>query len=135
MKQIKTDPDPFEQFAISQAIAVEPWIFVSGQAAIDSQGEIIGGNDFRLQADAAFNSLKTVLEAAESSLGDVVKVTIFVTDISQFSTVVELRQKYFSRPYPADSIVEVKALALPGLLFEIEAIAMRGAGRDKPIQK
>lgn len=131
MKRIQTNPDPFEAFALSQAIAVDPWIFVSGQAALDAQGQIVGGNDFQRQAEAAFGNLQTILEVAESSLDDVVKVTIFVTDISQFASVVELRRKYFCPPYPADSIVEVKALALPGLLFEIEAIAIRGAGASK----
>jgi reactive intermediate/imine deaminase len=131
MRRIKTAADPFEPFALSQAIAVDPWIFVSGQAAIDSQGLLIGGDDFKAQAIAAFDNLQAVLSTAGSGLEDVVKVTIFVTDMSHFPTVVELRRHYFNVPYPADSIIEVKALALPSQLFEIEAIAIRGAGRDK----
>ena len=51
-------------------------------------------------------------------------MTIFVTDISEFETVVKLREEYFTPPYPADTICEVKSLALPGLMFEIEAIAL-----------
>ena len=72
-----------------------------------------------------------MLEAAKSNLDDVVKVTIFVTNMSNFAEVVALRRAYFKPPYPADSIVEVSALALPDLLFEIEAIAVRGAGKIK----
>lgn len=128
MQRIRTQPDPFEPFALSQAISVGEWIFVSGQAALNSQGEIIGQGDFRLQAETAFNNLQTILEAADSGLQDVVKVTIFVTDMQYFNEVVELRRHYFQPPYPADSIVEVKALAMPQLMFEIEAIAIRGAG-------
>lgn len=131
MRRVKTAVDPFESFALSQAIAVDPWIFVSGQAAMDDNGAIIGGSNFAAQAHAAFGNLRAVLEAAQSSLDDVVKVTIFLTDMSNFAEVVALRRTYFKSPYPADSIVEVGALALPELLFEIEAIAVRGAGRNK----
>src|SRR5690606_10546643 len=107
------------------------WLFISGQAALDEQGAIVGEGDFLVQAECAFRNLQRVLQAAGSDLHDVVKVTIFVTDISRFGGVIELRKRFFSAPYPADSIVEVKALALPQLQFEIEAIAVCGAGRTK----
>jgi 2-iminobutanoate/2-iminopropanoate deaminase len=131
MQRIRTEPDPFEPFALSQGIAVGDWLFISGQAALDEQGAIVGEGDFLAQAECAFGNLQRVLQAAGSDLHDVVKVTIFMTDISRFAEVVELRKRFFSAPYPADSIVEVKALALPQLQFEIEAIAVRGAGRHK----
>lgn len=131
MQRIRTQPDPFEAFALSQAIVVDSWLFVSGQAALTKEGDIIGQGDFQAQAEAAFNNLSEVLQAAGSSLQDVVKVTIFVTDMQYFPVIVALRQRYFSPPYPADSIVQVSALALPELMFEIEAIAMRGAGSAK----
>lgn len=133
LKRIKTANDPFEAFALSQAIAVDPWIFVSGQAAIDEQGALVGGQDFIAQARAAFRNLESVLVAAQSSLDDVVKVTIFLTDMSYFPEVVALRREFFRPPYPADSIVEVRALALPELMFEIEAIALRGAGKSSRV--
>lgn len=131
MRRVQTEPDPFEPFALSQAIAVGDWLFVSGQAAMDAQGAVIGKGDFLKQAECAFENLEQVLKAGGSSLLDVVKVTLFLTDISYFPQVIELRRRFFRPPYPADSIVEVKALALPDLMFEIEAIAMRGAGADK----
>lgn len=131
MRRIKTAADPFEPYALSQAIAVDPWIFVSGQAALDENGVVVGGHDFEAQARAAFANLKAVLEAADASLDDVVKVTLFMTDMRFFADVIALRREFFKPPYPADSIIEVKALALPELMFEIEAIAMRGAGRNK----
>jgi len=66
-----------------------------------------------------------VLEAGGSSLDRVVKVTIFVTNMAaNFPKVVELRRKWFSRPYPADTIVEVRSLYRPEVLLEIEAIAV-----------
>lgn len=131
MQRIKTATDPFEPFALSQAIAVDPWIFVSGQAALDEQGALVGGQDFVAQARAAFGNLQAVLEAAQSSLDDVVKVTLFMTDMGYFPEVIALRREFFKPPYPADSIIEVKALALPELMFEIEAVAVRGTGKNK----
>ena len=68
--------------------------------------------------------LSTVLEAAGSSLARVVKVTIYLTDMANFPAIVRLREKHFSRPYPADTIVQVEQLALPELLVEIDAVAL-----------
>ena len=67
-----------------------------------------------------------MLEAGGSSLARVVKVTIFLTDMANFPKIVELRGKWFTPPYPADTIVEVTSLALPELEIEIEAIAVAG---------
>lgn len=134
MQRVQTDPDPFERFALSQAISVGDWLFVSGQAAIDTHGIIIGKDDFKQQAECAFENLEKVLKAGGSSLLDVVKVTLFLTDMRYFPEVIELRRRFFRPPYPADSIVEVKALALPELMFEIEAIAVRGSGAGKIIE-
>lgn len=131
MQRIRTESDPFEPFALSQGIALGDWMFISGQAALDEQGAVVAAGDFMRQAEHAFGNLDRVLQAADASLADVLKVTIFLTDMRHFPDVVELRRRFFSEPYPADSIVEVKALALPELLFEIEAIAVRGAGAAK----
>lgn len=122
--QIKTDPDPYEAFNIAQAYRVGDLIFVSGQAALNLQGEIVGEGDFEAQAVQAFENLSAVLSAGGSSLDQVVKVTIYVTDMSHFATLVDLRQRFFSAPWPADTLVEVAALALPALMVEIEAIAL-----------
>lgn len=131
MQRVRTELDPFEPFALSQAITVGDWLFVSGQAAMDSQGAVVGAGDFLRQAECAFANLEEVLKAGGSSLDDVVKVTLFLTDMRHFPEVVALRRRFFRPPYPADSIVEVSALALPELMFEIEAIAVRGAGAGK----
>ncbi len=98
-------------------------VFVSGQAAIAPDGAIVGRGDFLSQSHQAFANLAAVLRAAGCGLEDVVKVTTFLTDMHNFPAVVELRKTYFRPPYPADTIVQVQALALPDLLIEIEAIA------------
>jgi reactive intermediate/imine deaminase len=126
---ITTQPDPYEPYLLSQAIKAGPFVFVSGQAGYDDDGKIVQGG-FAAQGDQAFKNLNRALTAAGSSLEKVVKVTIFVTDMEQFSHVVDLRRKYFSAPYPADSIVEIKALYTPEAMIEIEAIAIASDSAD-----
>jgi reactive intermediate/imine deaminase len=122
VEAIRTDPDPYSKVLISQAIRFGGLLFVSGQTAYGPDGRTIDGG-FREQGEQSFRNLRRVLEAGGSSLDRVLKVTIFVTDMSRFSEVVDLRRTYFSEPYPADSIVEVAALHSPGVMIEIEAIA------------
>jgi reactive intermediate/imine deaminase len=124
MEQIRTDPDPYEPYRLSQAMRVGDLVFVSGQAAISPEGELVGLGDFDAQAEQTFRNLERVLEAGGSGLDRIVKVTIFLTDMANFPRIVELRGRWFTPPYPADTIVEVSSLALPGLEIEIEAIAV-----------
>jgi reactive intermediate/imine deaminase len=123
LEQIATDPDPYAPFKISQAIRLGELVFASGQAAIDQSGALVGVGDFDAQAEQAFENLQQVLEAAGSGLDRIVKVTIFLTDMANFPKIVDLRGRWFTQPYPADTIVEVTSLALPELEIEIEAIA------------
>jgi reactive intermediate/imine deaminase len=132
--RIGTEPDRLAAVNISQGFRVGDLVFVSGQAAVNDRGEVVGGGDFGAQARHAVGNLRRVLEAAGSSLEQVVKVTIFVTDMSHFPDVVELRREVFTPPYPADTICEVRALAYPELMFEIEAIALaEGRTIDVPV--
>jgi 2-iminobutanoate/2-iminopropanoate deaminase len=126
VQQIRLDPDPLEPYRLSQGFRVGELVIVSGQAAIDEHGELVGVGDFDAQAEQVFRNLVRVLEAGGSSLSRVVKVTIFLTDMSNFEKIVELRGKWFTPPYPADTIVEVSSLALSELEIEIEAIATVG---------
>ena len=126
VSQIRVDPDPYEPFRLSQGFRVGDLVLVSGQAAIDENGELVGVGDFDAQAEQTFRNLRRVLEAGGASLDRVVMVTIFLTDMGNFPKIVELRGKWFTPPYPADTIVEVTSLALPELEIEIEAIAVAG---------
>ena len=126
MHQIRLDPDPLEPYYLSQGFRVGELVFVSGQAALDERGGIVGAGDFDAQAEQTFRNLARVLAAGGSSLDRVVKVTIFLTDMSNFPKIVELRKRWFTPPYPADTIVEVNSLALPELEIEIEAMATTG---------
>ncbi|MFK7843069.1 MAG: RidA family protein [Sphingorhabdus sp.] len=120
---IQVDPDPLAPYAISPGWQVGDLLFLSGQAAIDEQGQIIGAGDFDAQLAQLFVNIDRVLAAGGSSRKQIVKVTIYLTDMGNFPKVVEARKRYFTEPYPADTIVEVKALALPELMVEVDVIA------------
>jgi 2-iminobutanoate/2-iminopropanoate deaminase len=124
VQPVEITPDPYEPFLLAQAHRVGELLFVSGQAGIGADGQIVRVGDFDEQAEQAFRNLDRVLRAGGSSLANVVKVTIFVTDMADFGKVVELRRRWFTRPYPADTIVEVSSLFSPDAMFEIEAIAV-----------
>jgi len=122
-KAIHLAPDPLAPYRISPGFVANGMAYLSGHAAISESGELVGVGDFDAQADATFQSLQRTLQAAGSDLSKVIKVTIFLTDMSNFAKIVDLRGKWFTEPYPADTIIEVKSLALPELMIEIEAIA------------
>ena len=127
VEQIRVDPDPYEPFRLSQGFRVGELLFISGQAAIDEHGADRRRRRLRSSRPSRRSgNLRRVLEAGGSSLEQVVKVTIFLTDMANFPKIVDLRGKWFSPPYPADTIVEVTSLALPELEIEIEAIAVGG---------
>lgn len=123
IEQIKTNPDPYEPFLLSQGIKLGNLLFISGQAGYGENGQIVSGG-FRAQGEQAFANLSRALEAGGSDLKHVVKVTIYLTDMDKFKEVVELRRQFFSRPYPADTILEISGLYTPEAMIEIEAIAL-----------
>lgn len=130
IKRIRIDPDPYEPFRLAQGYRVGDLLFISGQAAIDQNGRIVGVDDFEAQAEQVFTNLDRILRAGGSSLANVVKVTIFLRDMSNFSKIVELRGRYFTAPYPADTIVEVCSLYSPDAMIEIEAIAVADSAAE-----
>jgi 2-iminobutanoate/2-iminopropanoate deaminase len=102
-------------------------IFVSGQVARNAAGEMVGRGDIRAQTRQTLENIKTVLETAGATMDDIVKVTVFVTDVSHFAAIHEVRAEYFARDYPASTLVEVKSLVSPDLMIEIDAIAVISA--------
>ena len=120
---ITIDPDPLAPYAICPGWRVGDLVFLSGQAAISPDGAIVGEGDFDAQLAQTFANIENVLAAAGSDLSKVVKVTIYLKDMANFPKIVEARRRYFTPPFPADTIVEVSSLALPELLVEIDVIA------------
>ena len=99
-------------------------LFVSGQLAkVDS--ELVGKGDIKAQTRQTLENVKSVLETAGATMDDVVKVTVFVTNVAEhFSQIHEVRAEFFEKDYPASTLVEVRSLANKDLLIEIEAIAV-----------
>ncbi|NML19243.1 RidA family protein [Pseudoflavitalea sp. G-6-1-2] len=124
---IAITPDPYKPFHLAQGHRAGNMLFISGQTAVDDAGSLAGIGDFDIQAEKAFENLEKVLKAGGSSLKNVVKVTILLRDMKNFEKIVALRKKYFTAPYPADTIMEVSSLFSPDALIEIEAIAVEDA--------
>ena len=99
-------------------------VFTSGQIPLSAETGLVVGDDVSAQAVQALDNLKAVLAGAGCDLDDVVKTTVFITDMSQFALVNEIYAKYFTEKAPARSCVEVSKLP-KGCLVEVEAIAVR----------
>jgi len=118
---VRTDRAPGAIGTYSQAVKVDGTVYLSGQIPLHpSTMELVAGS-FRDQAVQVFENLKAVAEAAGGSLADVVKLTVFLTDLSNFSTVNEVMSEYFTAPYPARAAVGIAALPR-GAQVEMDAI-------------
>ncbi len=105
-------------------VTAGPLLFISGQVGFDRKGRLAGKRDAKAQTAQALENIKAILKANGASMADVIKVTVFVTDMRHFEDIAAVRMRYFPKNGPASTIVEVSKLALPGLLIEIEAVAV-----------
>jgi 2-iminobutanoate/2-iminopropanoate deaminase len=111
------------RFPYSEAIKANGLVFVSGHTSADlATGEMRGG-DMRTQTRQVLENVRRALEAAGSGMDQLVKTTVFVSDIGQFAAMNEVYVEFVPEPFPARSCVEAK-LARPELLVEIEAVAL-----------
>ena len=102
-------------------------VFIAGQVAWDVKGEIVGKGDLRAQATQAYTNLKAALAAAGATTADVVKMNTYVVNFksSDLPVIREVRSQFFPQEkLPASTLVGVQALAVVGLLIEVEAVAM-----------
>ncbi len=100
-------------------------VYISGQVALDLEGNIVGVGDMAAQAEQVFLNLKAALDSVGATFDDVVKFTLFLTDIGQIQAVRNVRDRYLNPArLPASSAVEVRQLFRKDILLEIEAIAM-----------
>ncbi len=111
----------------SNCLVVGDQFWVAGMTARNGT-EIIGGDSMYEQAKAIFGKIKHLVEAAGGRMDDIVKVTIFVTDIARREEVWRARREFFTGAFPCSTLVEVSALAMPELLVEVEAVGVLGAG-------
>jgi 2-iminobutanoate/2-iminopropanoate deaminase len=99
-------------------------IFVAGQVARDASGNNVGVGDMRAQIEQVGNNIKDALEAVGATLGDIVRTTTYVTDIDEYFRHADMRLRYFGSAIPTSTTVEVRRLASPEHLVEIEAFAV-----------
>lgn len=117
----------FDPPAYTQAIKVtgaQSIIIISGQCAYDAKGGVAHPGDFAAQARATLKSLKAQVEAAGGTLANVVKLNTYLVDVRHRSELAAIREEFFGKKAPASTLVGVTALAQPGWLVEIEAIAV-----------
>lgn len=121
MKVISTPSAPQPVAAYSQGIVANGFVYTAGQVGLDAaSGLLVDG--IEAQAERALTSVKNIVEAAGLSVADIVKVTIFVTDLSQFALVNAIYARFVGDHRPARSTIGVAALPL-GAMIEVEAIA------------
>jgi 2-iminobutanoate/2-iminopropanoate deaminase len=100
-------------------------VFASGQVAISAEGQLVGEGDFEAQVRQVFENLTTVLEEAGAALASVVKLTVFLTDMSNLRAYTRTKAEFFGGEQPASTAVGVTALARPELMVEVEALAVK----------
>lgn len=100
-------------------------IFTTGQIALDKDGNVLYPDDPAKQTEFIYQSLQTILKEAGATLDDVVKTTVFLTDMNDFPKISPIRNKYFKQAEPVSTLVEVSKLVKPGCRVEIEVIAVK----------
>jgi 2-iminobutanoate/2-iminopropanoate deaminase len=118
---ISTENAPQAIGPYSQAVKAGGLMFISGQIPLNPEtGDLVSGS-IEDEANQVLQNIKSICEAAGYGMEDIVKITIFLTDLGNFATVNEVMKKHFSEPYPARATVEISGLPL-GVSVEIEAI-------------
>ena len=120
---ISTENAPQAIGPYSQAVKAGNLMFISGQIPLDPKTGDLVSQSIEDQAKQVLENVKSICEAAGCSLNDIVKISIFLTDLSNFAVVNDMMKEYFSEPYPARATVEVSGLPL-GVNVEIEAIVL-----------
>jgi reactive intermediate/imine deaminase len=118
---ISTDKAPAAIGTYSQAVKIGTTVYLSGQIPLVPATMQMVSENFAEQTEQVFENLTAVCQAAGGSLNDMVKVNIFLTDLSNFATVNEIMSKHFSAPYPARAAVQVSALPR-GAQIEIDGV-------------
>ncbi|MCP4186518.1 MAG: RidA family protein [Gammaproteobacteria bacterium] len=122
---IQTDNAPAAIGTYSQAVKVDNTVYISGQIPLDPASMEIVEGGIEAQITRVFDNLSAVAQAAGGGLQDVVKLNIYLTDLSHFPTVNEIMAQYFKEPYPARAAVEVSALP-KGVGVEMDAVLVLG---------
>ena len=114
---------PFGAFAIGAIQGTGQVVHLKGQVALDRDGKIVGKGDIRAQVRRTLENIRAVLASIGGTMGDIVSLTHYATDIEQFMKTGDIRREFFSAPFPVTTTVQVSRLYDPALMIEIAAIA------------
>jgi 2-iminobutanoate/2-iminopropanoate deaminase len=120
--RVEGQAEPISHF--TDAVRAGELLYVSGLVAVDGEGRLVGGDDVVAQTRQVFENMRAVLAAAGCGFADVVKVTIFLTDVDDRPLINPVRQEAFGATRPASTLVEVPRLAVGGAKVEIECVAL-----------
>lgn len=122
-KQLSTDNAPKAEHILSQGIVSDKTVYVAGQIHQKSDGSIVEGS-VKEKVEQIMQNISAILQEANASLDDIVKVVIYVTDMAQIPELNEVYPTYFTEPFPVREAVGVQALPL-GATIEISAVAVK----------
>ena len=126
-RRIVAPPFIHKTVGYSHAVQAGETLYIAGQVALDAEGNLIGEGDIEAQVAQVWQNLRAVLAYAGGSVEDIVKITVFTTDIAHRPAIAAARDAVFPNGrYPASTFLVVQSLARPELLVEIEAIAVIG---------
>lgn len=120
--RVEGQAEPISHYA--HAVRAGGLLFVSGIVSVDAEGRLVGADDVVAQTRQVLENMRAVLAAAGCGFADVVKVTIFLTDVDDRPLINPLRQEAFGSTRPASTLVEVARLAVEGAKVEIECVAV-----------
>ena len=114
-----------DRLPLAQAQQMGNTIYVSGQIAYSPEGKLVGEGDMKAQTRQVYQNIKDILAAAGADIRDIIKINTYITDQSKFMDMLEVRKEIFGDNPPASTAVVVAGLAFPGLLIEVEAVAIK----------
>ena len=112
-----------DRLSLSQAVKAGNWLYISGQIALDPDGNVVGKGDMRAQSQRVFENIAAILQQAGGTLDNLVRITAYLTDMSRYREYNEVRTKFLGDRPPASTTVQVSGLAFDGLVVEVDAVA------------
>lgn len=106
----------------TDAVRFNNLVFISGLAPFDENDRLVGDGDVAAQARQIFKNMRKILDAVGADFSDILKVTVFLTDVSDRAKINPVRQEFFGSSRPASTLIGISELALPGMKIEIEAV-------------
>ncbi len=118
------DPQKIGPFSLATIAEPGRLLFVSGMAALDNDMEVVGKGDVKAQTLKTLENIQATVEAAGGSIKDIASITVFLTDMSDYQAMNEVRREFFGGDFPASTAIGIQSLVSPDLLVEINAIAV-----------